>query len=112
MRNSIIAITAAVAILFAVPSQAANKSSKEEAIGVGSGALVGAIAGGPVGLIIGAAIGAKVGDTMHQKEESIDGLQVAVASSNNTVIKLENDVDALSDEIDRLQNVARPELVS
>ena len=112
MRNSIIAITAAVAILFAVPSQAANKSSKEEAIGVGSGAVVGAIAGGPVGLIIGAAIGAKVGDTMHQKEERIDGLQVAVASSNNTVVKLENDVDALSGEIDRLQNVARPELVS
>ena len=35
-----------------------------------------------------------------------------VASSDNTVVKLENDVDELSSEIDRLQNVARPELVS
>jgi outer membrane protein OmpA-like peptidoglycan-associated protein len=112
MRNLIIAITATVSILFAVPSQAANKSSKEEAIGVGSGALVGALAGGPVGLIIGAAIGAKVGDTMHQQDERIDGLQIAVASSDSTVVKLENDIDALSGEIDRLQNVARPELLS
>lgn len=112
MRKSIIAITAAVAVLFAVPSQAANKSSREEAIGVGSGALVGAIAGGPVGLVIGAAIGAKLGDAMHQKDEHIDDLQVAVAGSNATVVRLENNVDALSGEIERLQNIARPELIS
>jgi outer membrane protein OmpA-like peptidoglycan-associated protein len=112
MRHSIIAITAALSILFAMPTQAASKSSKEEAIGVGSGAVIGALAGGPVGLIIGAAIGAKVGDTLHKKDEHIDGLQVAVASADKTVVKLENDVDALSGEIERLQNVARPELVS
>jgi len=112
MRNSFIAITATIAIIFAVPSQAAHKSSKEEAIGVGSGALVGGLAGGPVGLIIGAAIGAKVGDTMHRKDERIDDLQIAVASSDTTVVKLEKNVDALSGEIDRLQNVARPELLS
>ena len=110
--RSIIAITAAVSILIAAPSQAAGKGSKEEAIGVGSGAFVGAIAGGPVGFIIGAAIGAKVGDSMHKKEERIDELQVAVASSNNTVVKLENNVDSLGGEIERLRNVARPELVS
>jgi outer membrane protein OmpA-like peptidoglycan-associated protein len=112
MRHSIIAIIAAVSILTAAPSQAAGQASKEETIGVGSGALVGAIAGGPVGFVIGAAIGAKVGDTMHKKDESIDDLQVAVASSNNTVVKLESDVDSLSGEIERLRNVARPELVS
>ncbi len=112
MRTTLIAITAAVSVLFAVPSQAASKPSKQESIGVGSGALIGAIAGGPVGLIVGAAIGAKVGDTMHQKNERIDNLRVSMASSANTVVRLENDVDALSGEIERLQTVARPELVS
>lgn len=112
MRTTIIAITAAVFVLFAVPSQAAGKPSRQESIGVGSGAVIGAIAGGPVGLIVGAAIGAKVGDTMHQKNERIDNLRVSMASSANTVVRLENDVDGLSGEIERLQTVARPELVS
>jgi outer membrane protein OmpA-like peptidoglycan-associated protein len=112
MRNSIIAIAAAASVLFAVPSQAAQKTSKEETIGVGSGAIVGAIAGGPVGFIMGAAIGAKIGDTIHKKNERIGTLQESVASSSSTVNRLETDVAALNSEIDRLQNVARPELVS
>ena len=112
MRKSIIAGIAAVSVLFAGPSLAASKGSKEETIGVGSGALIGAAAGGPVGFIIGAAIGAKIGDTVHKKEEVIDELEVSVASSANTVALLENDVDELGGEIERLQNVARPELIS
>jgi len=112
MRNSIIAIIAAVSVLFAVPSQAAQKASKEEAIGVGSGSIVGAIAGGPVGFIIGAAIGAKIGDSIHKKNERIETLQETVVSSNDSVDRLEDDVDTLNNEIARLQNVARPELVS
>ncbi len=112
MRNSIIAIVAAVSVLFAVPSQAAQKASKEETVGVGSGAVVGAIAGGPVGFILGAAIGAKIGDSIHKKNERIETLQESVVSSSNTVNRLESDVNSLNSEIDRLQNVARPELVS
>jgi len=112
MRKSIIATVATVSVLFAGPSLAAGKSSKEEAVGVGSGAIVGAIAGGPVGLIIGAALGAKVGDTMHRKNESIDELQVSITNSTSNVVRLEDDVDELSEEIERLQNVARPELIS
>ena len=60
MRNTIIAVVAAASILFAAPSQAAGKSSRQENIGVGSGAVIGALAGGPVGLVIGAALGAKL----------------------------------------------------
>ena len=83
MRNSTIIILAAVAVLFAAPSQAAQKASKEETIGVGSGAVVGAIAGGPIGLVIGAAVGAKIGDSMHKKNERIENLQESVASSTD-----------------------------
>jgi len=112
MRNSIITIIAAVSVLFAMPSQAAQKGSKEETIGVSSGAIVGAIAGGPVGLIVGAAVGAKIGDSMRKKNERIENLQDSVVSSDDTVDRLEGHVDTLNSEIDRLQNVARPELVS
>ena len=112
MRNTIIAVVTAASILFAVPSQAAGKSSRQENIGVGSGAVIGALAGGPVGLVIGAALGAKVGDTMHQKNEQIVRLQESVDDSNQTVAGLEGNIDQLSNEIERLQNVARPELVS
>jgi outer membrane protein OmpA-like peptidoglycan-associated protein len=112
MRNTIIAVVAAASILFAAPSQAAGKSSRQENIGVGSGAVIGALAGGPVGLVIGAALGAKIGDTMHQKNERIDYLQGSVDESEQTVANLNGNIDTLSDEIERLQNVARPELVS
>ena len=112
MRNTIIAVVTAASILFAVPSQAAGKSSRQENIGVGSGAVIGALAGGPVGLVIGAALGAKIGDTMHQKNEQIVRLQESVDDSNQAVAGLEGNIDQLSNEIERLQNVARPELVS
>ena len=112
MRNKIIAVVAAASILFAMPSQAAGKASRQENIGVGSGAVIGALAGGPVGLVIGAALGAKVGYTMHEKNEEIVRLQESVDDSNQAVASLEGNIDKLSSEIERLQNVARPELVS
>ena len=112
MRNKIIAVVAAASILFTVPSQAAGKSSRQENIGVSSGAVIGALAGGPVGLFIGAALGAKIGDTMYQKNERIERLQGSVNDSEKAVTNLKGNIDTLSIEIERLQNVARPELVS
>lgn len=111
MRNTIIAIITLLAVFAAGPAAAAS-ASKQERIGVGSGALIGAAAGGPVGLIIGAAVGAKIGDTMHQKNERIASLQGSVQSSNTNVARLETDIDTLAGEIERLRNVARPELVN
>ena len=112
MRNTIIATIAVASMLFAAPSQAADQSSRQEKIGVGTGAFIGAVAGGPVGFVIGAAMGAKVGYTMHQKDERIASLEGSVDDSNQTVARLKSNVDTLSGEIERLQNVARPELVS
>jgi len=114
MRNTTTAtVTAALVMILAAPSAfAATKSSKEEAIGTGSGAVIGAVAGGPVGFIVGAAIGAKLGDTMHRKNDRLDSLELSLDDSRNTVSILEDDVDDLTGEIDRLQHIARPELVS
>jgi outer membrane protein OmpA-like peptidoglycan-associated protein len=112
MRKTAIAIIATLSLLVAVPGQAAQRSAKNESIGVGSGAVIGAVAGGPVGFIIGAAIGAKVGETIDRKNESIAGLQDSVDDSQATIVKLEREFDLLGGEIDRLEQLSRPELIS
>ncbi len=103
---------AIVAILALSAQTAAAAASKKENIGVGSGAVVGAFAGGPVGLIIGAAIGARLGDSAHNKSERIETLQGSLQSSQRSVAALEGNIDELSIEVEQLQRVARPELVS
>ena len=114
MRTTTIALFIASlgVFLFTSSAVAATKSSKEEAIGVGSGAVIGAAAGGPVGFIIGAAIGAKLGDTIDRKNDGLASVQDSLVNATNTVAFLEGDIDRLSGEIERLRNVARPELVS
>ncbi len=115
--NKIITVVLIV-VLTASPAFAA-KASKEENVGVGAGAVVGALAGGPIGFFIGAAIGAKVGDTMHDKSNTIDSLSGSLGRSQSDVRKLNydvdalnNDADSLSAELERLQAVDRPELIS
>ncbi len=111
MRNSVIAILAALSLLVAAPGLAAQKSAKNETIGTGSGAVIGAVAGGPVGFIIGAAIGAKVGETIDRKNHRIAGLQDSVDVSQSQVARLERESDALGSEVERLQDLSRPELI-
>ena len=72
-RLMISGATLALALAIVQPARAAN-SSKEEATGVGAGALIGAAAGGPPGAIIGAAIGGLIGDRYHDKKEKITQL--------------------------------------
>jgi outer membrane protein OmpA-like peptidoglycan-associated protein len=105
-------IIATVAILALASQTASAASSKEENIGVGTGAIVGAIAGGPVGLIIGAAVGAKLGFTLKKKSNRIDSLQGSLQDSEQSVAELRQDISDLNGEVEHLQNVARPELVS
>lgn len=114
MRNTLINLTAASLMMLLVfsPVHASSGSSKEEAIGIGSGALLGAAAGGPVGFFIGTAIGAKLGDNWHKRDEQLHTLDSSLMQSRNAVAVLETNIDTLSGEIEHLQNVARPELVS
>lgn len=114
MRNTIsaIIITCLATVAMTPAALAETRSSKEEAIGVGTGAVIGAAAGGPVGFILGAAIGAKIGDTFDQKNDRLEHLETTVVDYENTVANLENDTDMLGAEIERLQNSTRPELVS
>ena len=110
MRKSIITVTI---IALAVGGQAfASQPSKEENIGVGTGAVLGAIAGGPVGFIVGAAIGAKVGDTLHGKNTKIETLSASLAASENRVAALHTSLDKVDAEVRHLRDVARPELIA
>lgn len=111
MRKSAIATLAALSLLAAGPVLAAQKSARNETIGTGSGAIIGAVAGGPVGFIIGAAVGAKVGETIDRKNHRIAGLQDSVASSQAQVAQLEREFDTLGSEVERLQDLSRPELI-
>ena len=113
MRNITTAIiTAALAAtLSAAPALASAKASKEESIGVASGGVIGALAGGPAGFVVGAAVGAVIGDSFHQKDEQLDELQASLVESRNNTTSLENDIDRLGQEIARLSDLARPELV-
>ena len=105
--------TIATLVILAFATQTASAAaSREENIGVGSGAIIGAFAGGPVGFIIGAAIGAKLGDTMHSKSGRIETLQGSLQDSQQSVAELELGVDELNAKIEHLQNTARPELIS
>ena len=103
---------ALLAILTLGTQTASAAASKEEGVGIGTGAVIGALAGGPVGMVFGAALGAKIGDSMHKKSDRIETLQGSLQNSQRSTAELQISIDELSIEIEQLQNVARPELVS
>ena len=107
-----IATLVTISILALTSQTASAAASREENIGVGTGAVVGALAGGPVGFIIGAALGAKLGDSINHKSRRIDALQGSLQDSQSAAAGLERSIDELNIEVAQLQNVARPELVS
>jgi len=118
MRKTISAI-ATLGLIALAPGAAQASASKQENIGVGTGAVIGAVAGGPVGLFVGAAIGATIGDSFHRKSSEIELLTMSLEESRGEVASLERDVsdldtdiDALSVELQRMQRLARPEVVS
>jgi outer membrane protein OmpA-like peptidoglycan-associated protein len=117
MRKFISAIAALS--LVAAFSTANAAASKQETIGVGTGAIVGAAAGGPIGFVLGAAIGAKIGDRMYQDEVTIGALSTSLDQSRVRVSSLELDVseldasiDVLNAELVRMQRITRPEVVN
>ena len=109
MRKTL-SVICSISLMAAVPVYA-GEPSKEEKVGVGSGAVIGAIVGGPVGFLVGVAIGAKIGDTFHKKNESIEELNVSLQRSHTDLRNLNANYDSVNDELEHLQAVARPELV-
>jgi outer membrane protein OmpA-like peptidoglycan-associated protein len=118
MRKTISAITI-LSLVAVVPLAAQATPSRQEAIGVGAGAVLGAAAGGPVGLIIGAAVGAGIGDNMHRKTEELESLSAELSASRSEVTRLardkqrmDRDLDRLSAKLQEMQRYASPEMAS
>ena len=111
MRNLVIAIAVVPSLLFSAAVTAAEKSHRNQNIGVSSGAVLGAVAAGPIGAIVGAAIGAKVGDKFDDKNVQIASLESEVDTSSGRAARLERELDSLGAELDRLNGLARPELL-
>lgn len=101
MRKTISAITA-ISLVAMSPLTAQAATSKQEKIGVGTGAIVGAAAGGPVGLILGAAAGAYLGDKANRKNEEIESLSAELAASRSEVVSLERDLRRMDRNLDAL----------
>ena len=110
MRKTL-SVICCISILAAVPAHAAD-ASKEEKVGVGSGAVIGAIAAGPIGFVVGAAIGAKVGDTIAKKNDSIDSLNVSLKQSRSDMRSLNSRYVSTQVELTKMQDLARPELIN
>lgn len=99
-------------LLAATPALAQGdsvKSSKPEAIGVGSGAVVGGAAAGPVGFIIGAALGGWIGDRFHQEGEARRSAETKLGEANSLVADLDSEVDRLNAEAAQARLAARAE---
>ena len=101
MRRTISAITV-ISLVAISPHMAHAATSKQEKIGVGTGAIVGAAAGGPVGFILGAAAGAYLGDKANRKNEEIESLSAELAASRSEVVSLEQDLRRLDRDLDAL----------
>ena len=122
MRNSnwtrIVWTLTALGLVSTAPAAHAQ-ASKEENIGVGTGAIIGGLAAGPFGIVIGAAFGAKLGDDINRKNSEIqtlnvelDGSELQVSDLRTDVSNLKADVRTINVELAHAQRMAKPELVS
>ena len=67
-------------------------TNKQEAIGVGTGAVIGAAAGGPVGFLVGAAFGGWLGDRFHQQRTATDDMEQRWTGASRRVTNLEQEL--------------------
>lgn len=89
--STLIATTLSSSAVFAEPS-------KEENIGVASGAVVGAAVGGPVGFIVGAAIGAVFGENVH-KANKLDDANLALEEAKSREIQLQEEMSMIRENM-------------
>jgi outer membrane protein OmpA-like peptidoglycan-associated protein len=109
MKTGIIAIAAAALISntgFAASKKDQDKSfSKEEGIGIGSGAAIGAIAGGPFGLVAGLIFGDWLGDKFHDERSEKEVYMARYEETEKLAGKLRKLVADNEDEIQQMHLV-------
>jgi outer membrane protein OmpA-like peptidoglycan-associated protein len=86
--------TVAIALSTGVANAGENKFTKEEGVGMGSGAAIGAVVGGPIGAVVGLFVGGIIGDSvgtatradLHAKqlEQELIDTRVALAKASES----------------------------
>jgi outer membrane protein OmpA-like peptidoglycan-associated protein len=108
MKTVIAAVVLAACGLSSVASaEESRPPSKEESIGIVSGATVGALAGGPVGAFIGIAVGAILGDRYHQKNAKLALLDDRLRESDQTVTALSAQLVSAQEQVASLSEHIR-----
>jgi outer membrane protein OmpA-like peptidoglycan-associated protein len=84
----------AIALSTGVANAGENKFTKEEGVGMGSGAAIGAVVGGPIGAVVGLFVGGIIGDSvgtatradLHAKqlEQELIDTRVALAKASES----------------------------
>lgn len=94
-------------------------ASKEQNVGVGTGAVIGGIAGGPVGAILGAALGAKIGDRVSTRKKQVatlnddlNGSRTRISELEQNIVSLNGNIETLGTDLEQMRTIARPELLS
>lgn len=94
-----------------------DRASKEEGIGLGSGALIGAAAGGPIGFVLGAAFGGWLGDRFrHEKtarlaaEDAHQRAEANVMTLNGRMVTSEREIARLASALQSERTAHRNDL--
>ena len=99
MKDKLMMVLMAVALLGGVArAEEAGGGSKQETIGVGSGAVIGAAAGGPLGLIFGAAFGGWLGDQFFQRTEERDQYKTELSNTQTELASIGTELRAAEQE--------------
>jgi outer membrane protein OmpA-like peptidoglycan-associated protein len=108
MKTVIAAVgLAALGVTSVAGAEVSGPPSKEESIGIVSGATIGALAGGPVGAFIGIAVGALLGDRFHQKSETVAELDARLRESDQTVAALSTQLMSAQEQVASLSEHIR-----
>ena len=102
-RKQILAAALASVVATTGWTAEADRASKQEAMGLGSGAAIGAAAGGPVGLILGAALGGWLGDRFHEEKTARLTAEAGMAESTAEAERLEARLGVSEREATRLE---------
>lgn len=100
MKNQIVMVLVS-SILYSGVAQAEEhvRASKQEVMGVGSGAVIGAAAGGPVGFFIGAAFGGWLGERFFQRTDERDQYLAALSDTRSDLVTANAQLQAMDNEI-------------
>jgi len=97
--KKLIIISTLIAASTAVSTQPMAAASKQENIGVASGAIVGAAAAGPIGFILGAAAGALLGKEV-EKSAKVETIEQALKNSEQSQQELQAALEEARSQLD------------